>query len=122
MFVDLSILELYGKSVVRCTTKEFAEIFIDAMWEQYPDKMKKAWHRNETNWGLYVDDPNGICYKHRIVPTGEYVDFCQSTSYRSAVREGYTVVEIEELISKSLDLGEVMPSDLDIKSLFEIGV
>lgn len=107
MFVDLSILELYGKSVVRCATKELAEIFIDAMWEQYPDKMKKAWRRNETNWGLYVDDPNGICYKHRIVPTGEYTDFCQSTSYRSAIIEGYTIVEIEELICKSLDLGEI---------------
>ena len=118
MFVDLSTLESYGKSVVRCRTKEFAKIFIDAMWEQYPDKMKPAWHRDETNFGLYVDDPNGICYKHRIVSSGDHINLCQSTSYRSAVREGYTIIEIEELIGKSFDFGEVQPSDLDIKSLF----
>ena len=111
MTIDLSVLESCGKSVVRCMTKEFAKMFVDAMWEQYPNKMKPAWNRDETNWSIYANDPDGICYKHRIAPTGEHIDFCQSTNYRSAVRDGCTIIEIEELICRSADFGEFERSD-----------
>lgn len=112
MYINLSPLELLGRSVVRCKTEEHAQMFVDAMWEQYPQKMDGVWNRkNHNNWHHYTRDPDGICYLHRITYEDYGVNYCQSTDYKSAVEDGYTVVEFEELIRESLDLGELEQSD-----------
>ena len=115
VFVDLSILELYGKSVVRCTTKEFAEIFIDAMWEQYPDKMRPAWELGQTNWNI---NTTSEWYLPRIhISRDDYVEFCQSANFRHS---GYEVVLFKDLVD-SPDFGELSQSEMDMKSLLGMG-
>lgn len=122
MYIDLSPLESLGRSVVRCKTEEHAQMFIDAMWEQYPKKMDGVWGReNHNNWYHYINDPNGICYLHRISYEDHGINYCQSTDFKSAVEAGCTVVEFEELIGNSLDLGELSQSEMDMKSLFGMG-
>lgn len=122
MYVDLSQLESLGKTAVRCKTEEFAQTFVDAMWEQYPEKMDGIWARkNHNNWHHYAHDQNGICYLHRITYKSDGVDYCQSTSFENAVRYGYIIVEFEELIRASCDFGEILQSEMDIKNLFEAG-
>ena len=54
MYVDLSPLESLGKTAVRCKTEEFAQMFVDAMWEQYPKKMDGIWGRKTTITGIVI--------------------------------------------------------------------
>lgn len=122
MYIDLSPLESLGRSVVRCKSEAHAQMFIDAMWEQYPQKMDGIWGRkNHNNWHHYTRDPDGICYLHRITYEDHGINYCQSTSFKTAVEDGYMVVEFEELIEESLDLGELSQSEMDMKSLFGMG-
>ena len=123
MYIDLSVLESRERSVVRCKTEEHAQMFIDAMWEQYPKRMEGIWGRkNHNNWNHYCNNPDGICYLHRInYKDRGGVDYCQSTDLKSALEDGYVIVEFDELIGASVDFGELGASDFDIKSLFGMG-
>ena len=111
MYIDLSPLESYGKSAVRCKTEEHARMFVKAMWEQYPSKMDGVWRRDgQTNWDLYEDEPDGVCYLHRIAADRGSIRYCQSSSYQRAVDRSYKIIEFEDLICSSIDLGEIHPS------------
>lgn len=121
MKVDLSRLETMGRTAVRCTSLEQAQMFMDAMWEQYPNLVNRAWDKGETNWYIRGYDKIGeICYKPRIVVGGDYPNFCQSGKVSNARAEGYLIVEFEELLVID-DFGEFVPTSLDIKSLFGMG-
>ena len=112
MYINLSPLESLGRSVVHCKNEAHAQMFIDAMWEQYPQKMDGIWgHKNHNNWGHYIHAPDGICYLHRITYVDHGINYCQSASLKTAVEGGYMVVEFEELIEESLDLGELEQPD-----------
>lgn len=121
MKVDLSRLEAMGKAAVRCISAEQAKMFIEAMWEQYPSLLEPAWKRGVTNWYEYGYDEIGeICYKPRIVKERYGPNFCQSSSTKGAIKDGYTIVEFESLLT-IVDLGEFATQELDIKSLFGMG-
>lgn len=115
--VDLDVLRQYGRAAVFCETKEQAEQFMEAMWEQYPKQVESAWYRGETNW---VDGNDGIYYLPRIFHTadsGEY-SICQSSNLRWVTKHNYTVVPFGVLVG-GFDLGEFLP-ETDIKSLFDM--
>ena len=121
MRVYLGVLKSYGRSVVRCVSEEQAKMFMDAMWEQYPHLVKGIWREGQTNWGDCGYDKMGeICYKHRIMGSGDSVTYCQSTSTRSAKRDGYRIVEFTDLLYSD-DFGELPSPEFDIKSFFEMG-
>lgn len=117
MELNLYLLEGYGKSAVYCETEDQAKLFMDAMWEQFPDKVTPAWSRGQTNWRT---DRDGIYYVPRIfhsVDPGEY-SHCQSSSLDWVVRNGYRVVPVT-MLAKDFDLGEISAEEVDIKTLFE---
>lgn len=119
--VNLSILEQYGKAAVFCESEEQAKMFVDAMWDQYPNKVKSAWVRGSTNWS---NNSDGIYYLPRLfhdVGEGEYRHM-QSSSLSWATAHGYSVVPFGTLI-EGFDLGEIQVDDSMIESLLhEIGV
>ena len=119
MYIDLSPLESVGKSAVRCKTEEHAQMFVDAMWDQYPKRLEGIWSRTaQNNWEHYNGDPNGICYLHRISYVSDGINYCQSTSFDNAIKHGYAIIEFEELVGASVDFGEVVQSEMDIMCLF----
>ena len=118
MKINLSKLEKMGETAVRCTSAEQAEMFMDAMWEQYPHLVKGIWTKGVTNWYEYGYDKIGeICYKPRIVKEGYGISYCQSANTNSAIKDGYKIIEFDFLCCIS-DLGELTAPEFDIKSLF----
>lgn len=120
MKVDLSVLESMGKTAVRCTSNEQAELFMEAMWKQYPHLVEGVWQKGQTNWyDCGYDELGEICYKHRIVRGGDSVNFCQSFDPKTAARDGCMILDFSDIFD--LDLGEFEASEFDMKSLFGMG-
>ena len=118
MTVNLSMLENLGRTAVRCISEEQAEMFMDAMWEQYPKLVSGIWRKGETNWERYRDI-GCIYYLPRIVCERGEVSHCQSSTLSSRERGKYKVVEFEELLQTD-DLGEFSKSNMDIEMLFSM--
>lgn len=120
MDIDLKVLESRGRSAVRCTSEEQAKMFMEAMWEQYPDKVRGIWNRGQTNWiGYGYDELGEICYKHRIGARENLeVSYCQSGYVRGARQEGYIIIDFDELISCH-DYGEFDVSGFSACDLLE---
>ena len=116
--VDLSILEQYGRAAVRCDSREEAEEFMEAMWQQHPEKVNQWWSRGNTNWGT-VHGGRCIYYVPRIFHsvTGSESSYCQSSSLSWIENHDYKVVPFDVLTYKP-DFGEINTANLDIKSLF----
>jgi hypothetical protein len=114
--LNLKMLEGMGKTQVLCSTEEQAIEFCEAMWDQYPDLMKPAWKRGQTNWRSETIQK---WYVPRIdFIEDEYFQYCQSSNFKQS---GYNVVLFEDLLV-SIDFGDIPQSEMDMKSLFEIGV
>ena len=120
MQVHLSRLEHMGRTAVHCSSKDQAEMFMDAMWEQYPQLVEPAWTKGETNWDRYYAKKVEMYYLPRIVRDKGEVDFCQSTNLSNHDRSNLTVVEFVDLLAE-LDLGEFCRSGIDINNLFGMG-
>lgn len=113
--VNLKMLEGMGRTQVLCSSEEEAKMFCNAMWEQYPDRMRPAWTRWQTNWRTST-------LKKWYIPRidryeDETADFCQSANYK---QPGYKEVIFKDLIAY-LDLGEINISDLTINNLLNLG-
>lgn len=120
MHVNLARLEEYGRVSVYCATEEYAKMFMDAMWEQHPEKMEGVWSRTQTNWR---GNQNGIYYLPRIfhkVDLSDEYGHCQSSTRDWSLSHGYTIVPFEVLL-ETPDLGVFDTSEVDIKSLLDMG-
>lgn len=117
MKVDLSRLESMGRTAVHCTSKEQAEMFMEAMWQQYPEKVQNAWRRGQTNWSKSREEKKSIYYLPRIVRKAGETMHCQSSDLGYHDGQEYQVVEFSDLIC-AYDLGEFSVVESDIKSLF----
>lgn len=96
MTVKLSMLENMGRTAVRCISEEQAEMFMDAMWEQYPKLVSGIWRKGQTNWERHRDR-GCVYYLPRIVCERGEVSYCQSSN---------------------LSIGEFSKSNMDIEMLF----
>lgn len=113
--VDLSVLETMGKIQVLCESEEQAKMFVAAMWEQYPNRMKPAWTIGQTNWRI---TSRKKYYIPRIIRDDrDPVAFCQSADRE---QYGYSVVKFMDLIHNMVDLGDIKNDGSDIKDLFGI--
>lgn len=114
--LNLKMLEGMGKTQVLCSTEEQAVEFCKAMWEQYPAKMEPAWDKDQTNWRRSTVQK---WYVPRIdAEADDWCQYCQSSDFK---QNGYNVVLFKDLLV-SIDFGEIQQSEMDMKSLFEIGV
>lgn len=119
MLLDLSRLERYGKTAVHCVSEEQASMFMEAMWEQYPDRVKPMWRKGQTNWNAERERKKCIYYLPRIVRTPEETQHCQSSRLNFSTAAEYKIIEFSDLVV-SYDIGE-FSTELDIKSLFGMG-
>lgn len=113
--LDLTILSWYGKVAVHCDTDEKAQVFVNAICDQYPESAS-TWHRGDTKWWWYETEQ---CYAPHIFDgmNNGKMQFCEKKYW---VNHGYTVISFDELLLR--DLGEITPSTVSVDQLFEIGV
>ena len=114
--LNLKMLEGMGKTQVLCSTEKQAIEFCEAMWDQYPKLMKPAWKRGQTNW--YRNTVQKWYVPRIDAEADDWCQYCQSSDFKQG---GYNVVLFEDLLV-SIDFGEIQRSEMDMKSLFEIGV
>ena len=118
--VDLSLLKPYGRVAVHCKSEEEAAIFMNAIWDQHPEKVNGIWTKGVTNWS---NSPEGIYYVPRIfhdVESNE-ANFCQSSNEDWVKRNGYVVFPFSWFF-QNIDPDGIAPSDETIESLFGIEV
>ena len=103
--IDLSLLEPYGRVAVYCTSEEEAKMFMSAMWEQHPEKVKGFWSKGGTNWSI---NPGEIYYVPRIFHKvgADEADHCQSSTESWVKSHDYVVFPFSWFM-KSIDLGDI---------------
>lgn len=98
MFLDFSLIQ-DPKVAVFCATEDQAEAFCDEMRRQYPERM--ALWEGRSYWSHRYESDPGICYSPYINGNNGYMTWSSRTHY---LREGFTVINFEELCREGEDI------------------
>ena len=114
--VDFSPLLTPGvQFAIRCETEEEAQHLIDAMYNQYPEKMR-YWDGRRTAWNSDNYGTDGGRAYFPDLNDEEDEDFMQgSVSFADAA--GYTLVYFSDLVIQD---SQIQESDMEIGELFGI--
>ena len=106
--------ELSEKRIaVRCETEESAQEFLSAIFALFP-RACRDWYDQDPQWGFYKED---TCYS-----VCRDSDDTEPTLYFSSCYDyegdGFKIVNFNEVVFTTQDLGELDMSDADLLYLF----
>lgn len=113
MSLNFDVLRNLGLSAVKCNTEDEAQILIVEMFRQYPELVEKYWSNRDHRWSLY--EPNTTYGLHIF---DKESDTMQIANEQYWIKQGYTIVELKDLMCDRIDYGEFSTAIGSIGSLF----
>ena len=100
MQIDLTVLSKYKKVAIKCENEYEAKQLVEAMWREYPDKMKPWWRPHEVGFELGQEDH----YAPHIYDN--YASCLQVADEYYWNSQGYTIIPFSILEQRMVDYGE----------------
>lgn len=116
------MIDLYtlteNRIAVRCKTEKAAQEFLSMMFALLPQACRH-WHEGGTNWGVYREDTCYALFVNRDWDREPTLYYSPSRYYKDA---GYEIVEYDEVVFATPDLGALDLSVADLSYLFGLEV
>ena len=107
---DFDLLRRSDKIAVHCPDKDTAIAFVREFRRKYPSRYFTGRPGVDEYWSRYKKE---MCYVPNM-QSGGHIKYCSLEYY---IEAGFEIIPVESLMI-CLDIGDISPSDVDMKCLF----